>query len=70
MNILKKFYFFSKLTTNLALVTIIFFMGYLFFKSYGENKTKNNNIDKLEEVFIERLKNISDSIYKNSESIN
>ena len=44
-NFFKNFYFFSKLTTTLALFLIIVFLGYIFFKAYQNNQDDQYSLD-------------------------
>ena len=65
-NLLKQFYFLSKLTTSLVLFITLLFLGYLFIKAY---LVENNNSDAVSELTKE-LKNISDTVEKNSSNLN
>ena len=60
--ILDNLYIFSKLTTILALLSIIIFMSYVFIKSYSSQNIGSNALD-------ERLNSVFNSIDNNSQNL-
>ena len=68
-NFLSRFYFFSKLTTSLVLLIILFLISYLFIKAYLNKNTLANDDIKLEELSLQ-LVNLSSLVRQNSDNIN
>ena len=64
-NILKKFYFLSKLTTSFVLFFTLIFLGYLFLKAY----LVENNSPSVTSELIKELKIISNTVENNSNNL-
>lgn len=76
--ILKKFYFFTKLSTSLILFFIIVFLGYIFSKAYISNSGNEQSLlinEQINELFVavkhnaESLNNIKNQISSNEEAL-
>ncbi len=76
--LLKRFYFFTKLSTSLLLFTTIVFFGYLFSKAYILNSGNEQSFlinEQINELFVsvkhnsESLQNINDKILSNNKSL-
>ena len=68
-NLLKRFYFFSKLSTSLILLILLVFMCYLFVKTYlDQNKIKSDN--QINNIFNDQLDDLSNTVKQNSDNLN
>ena len=65
-NLLKRFYFLSKLTTSLVLLSVLLFLGYLFLKVY---LVEDNDLNAISEL-TQELKIISSTVERNSNNLN
>ena len=68
-NLLKRFYFFSKLSTSLILLILLVFISYLFVKAYlDQNKIKSDN--QINNIFNDQLDDLSNTVKQNSDNLN